>query len=537
MPKFVAVRLESEGVARDETFLGRAFRVIPAVLVRSQVLRNNLGVMFLPSEVITDEWASQWNGIPVLVGPHPSHNGQASTGRTPAIWDERGAGWIFNAKAEQESSDTRRLSAEIWLDVSRAGAINGLQLALDRVAAGTPVELSTGFAAEIMSVQGAFRGEQYEAVMHPAGADHLVISTEMKGACSIADGCGLGVNEFVMPKGAHTQEEFTVPANTEQESRWKAILDGAVSLFKGTRETQQTAWDKNTGLIVAHQIEARNAVTPSDQERANMICEDLQDAFGSQDKRVVVFDVYTDAAQVVFCFMTPFGPEPSGAEFYRISFTGGEGGEYKFDGTPQRVRRMTSYEPTPAENSAVAGADAGQKPCGCADHTSEDTMLEKDKQEIGEMLAGLLAPITTRLAAVETSATTAANAAVGAAVTKIDAALAGLTAKIDEASATAKAAAVAANADREAERKDLVTELSANVATKDLFTPADLEAKPLEELRKIAQLAKVEIVSFTGRGAPRSVATNSEELAFAPVVPYFVTKKDAETTNGTKGGA
>lgn len=188
------VRVLSENTSRTATLMGRAFRVIPAVLVRSQVLRNNLGVAFLPADEITDDWAELWNGIPVLVGDHPRQHGQSVSARTPELWDARAAGWVFDAQAEQESANVRRLVAEVWLDESRAAVVPGLRAILDRVRAGQAVELSTGFVTRVESRGGEFQGESFEMVMRPANPDHLVISTEMTGACSVEDGCGLGAN-------------------------------------------------------------------------------------------------------------------------------------------------------------------------------------------------------------------------------------------------------------------------------------------------------------------------------------------------------
>src|SRR5690349_13423054 len=114
--------------ARKQQFLGRQFRVVPAVLVRAQVLHNNLGTTYLPADEITDDWAALWNGIPVLVGPHPAMRGVASSGRTPEIWNERGVGWIFGAKADNDKDGVRRLTGEVWLDESRAGSVKGFDV-------------------------------------------------------------------------------------------------------------------------------------------------------------------------------------------------------------------------------------------------------------------------------------------------------------------------------------------------------------------------------------------------------------------------
>lgn len=179
---------------RRATWMGRAFVVVPAVLVRSQVLRNNLGASYLPADEFTDEWAEMWNGIPVLIGDHPRLRGENVSARDPALWEERMVGWIFNAHAERTGPETARLIGEVWLDETRADVVPGFRDVLDVVHAGRVVELSTGFRTRTEHGAGQFDGEEYEQIMHPAAPDHLVVSTEMTGACSVEDGCGLGAN-------------------------------------------------------------------------------------------------------------------------------------------------------------------------------------------------------------------------------------------------------------------------------------------------------------------------------------------------------
>lgn len=240
--------------ARKQQFLGRQFRVVPAVLVRAQVLHNNLGTTYLPAEEITDDWAALWNGIPVLVGPHPAMRGVASSGRTPEIWNERGVGWIFGARADNDKDGVRRLVGEVWLDESRAGSVKGFEEVLDSLDRGKHVELSTGFPTQSDASMGVHNGETYELVLHPAGADHLIISTEMKGACAVADGCGLGANE----EGTKAMEAANIkPTATEQHDDFLArcIVDPVMTMRypdKGARSAAcQVAWrDAMTGSQV-----------------------------------------------------------------------------------------------------------------------------------------------------------------------------------------------------------------------------------------------------------------------------------------------
>lgn len=512
---------------RKVTFLGREFLVVPARLVRSQVLRNNLGASFLPPAVMTEEWASLWNGIPVLVGDHPQTRGQPVSGRSPELWDARGAGWIFNASIAAEEGGIRALRGEVWIDLARVEHVAGLRVIVDRVMVGERVELSTGFPADIENTQGVFNGDAYEIVMHPQGADHLVISTEFTGACSVAHGCGLGVNkgqELPMEQSAAAvpttpEKETSAEASTNTtRGRLRGIFDRALD-FLGGREDTQRAWNEsNIAMNVARDIALIQAAPTSDQERAAQLGDALQQKVGNSDKRVVVADIFGDASQVVFWFSTPFGPEPEGSQYYRVDYTASESG-FTFS-EPVRVQRRTVYESV-ANAGAGAAATTAQQTTNCGCH-QEATMQENEKQAlvaeiaaaVNTSLAATLTPLTAQITAANTAAADASAKAVAneTALTEIKTQLGALSATV--------------NAEREAERTGLVSELSANSRTP--FTAAELEAKPLDELRKLATMAEIPVASFSGRGGPRTAANAEREPAFAEPKPYFA--KVANTT-------
>jgi len=106
---------------RTEKLQGRDHLVAPAVLVQGQILHNNLGVTFLPPEEITDKWAEEWNGAPVVVHDHPTSRGVSISARTPEILDQRGVGFVFHARVERNG--VTQLKAEVWLDIERASKV------------------------------------------------------------------------------------------------------------------------------------------------------------------------------------------------------------------------------------------------------------------------------------------------------------------------------------------------------------------------------------------------------------------------------
>ncbi len=499
-PRFVVMGVTLDArQSRTQSFMGRPFRVIPAVLLRSQVVENNLGRVLTPAAAFTDEWANAWNGIPVLVGPHPTMHGQPVSGRSPELWEERGAGWLFNVRVDQESAEIRRLLGEAWIDESRAPTIAGLPEVLERVSTNAAVELSTGFAAQVDAQQGTFQGAEYDAILTPLNADHLVVSTEMTGACSVRAGCGLGVrnSEEIMT----TEKVDAVKAST--------VLERVAEFLRFTpKEEKASPWSDNVARNVQRQFVDATNLEASDQERANFIRHALQTKLGGSDREVVITDVFSDAKQVVFWYHTPHGCVPPGAEFFRVLFTEAEGG-FTFT-EPERVRRMTSYEPVGA---ALNAAPNHAHTCGCA--TQEDTMNENDKKELmkdfGEVVANAMTPVLERMTKIENGAKEVAEAVVNAAKAEFKSQFDALSAKVD-------GALKVVNAERDAERQALVTELSTNERTQ--FSATELESKPLEELRKIAHLAKVDVTQYSGRGAPRAIATNADEPSFAEPVPY-----------------
>jgi hypothetical protein len=512
---------------RTVTFLNRAFRVVPAVLIQSQVLQNNLGPSLLPPSVFTPEWAQLWNGIPVLAGPHPASGGQPVTGRNAALWDERGVGWLFNVQAEVVSPTLHRLVGEVWLDASRAEHVPELAAVFAALDAGQPVELSTGFPVHTATQSGAFGGALYELVLDPVGADHLVISTEFTGACSVSAGCGLGVQNFSQRATRMPEQQRTEPtpaAVPDTVAAKRGFFRGLAEFFTNadTASAQQEAEaDSARRTDIERQVgklaEALNAMPMSDDERRQTLRQALQRVHGSDERSVVVTDVFTAEQLVVFFIHTPLGAHPPGNEYFRAAYTE-TSGAFTFT-EPVRVRRVTAYEPLVGSSGTTSAANTSpttSRPgCGCSTHSlSEGDPMALDAAErtalVDEVKAGfatLLQPVTDSIAGIPAKVTEAVNAVKQEFETK----LAEMTAKVD-------AMATVVNADRDAERQALVTQLAVNGRTP--FTAAELEAKPLDELRKLAVMAKVDVTSYAGRGGPRPVANTQDEPQYAEPVAY-----------------
>lgn len=190
MTERIQLTANQSGPVRRETFMGREHVVVPATLVRSQVLNNNLGRCFLPANEITDDWAQTANHSPVIID-HPSKRGRPVSAKDPDVINEMGVGQLYNVRVEDGE-----LKGDVFLDPARAEDVGDLAAILERVEDGEPVELSTGFPLrEAKPAEGVHNGERYDLVIRPAGFDHLAVFAEKTGACSVSDGCGLGIHE------------------------------------------------------------------------------------------------------------------------------------------------------------------------------------------------------------------------------------------------------------------------------------------------------------------------------------------------------
>lgn len=185
----IQLQVKQAGPARNDSLMGRACRVFPAVLVREQVLHNNLGACFLPGEEIKAS-VDAWNHTPVVIR-HPTSRGEPVSARSPDVLNARGVGWVFNAGWDE---GRRALTGEIWIDIGLAAEVQDAEPVVNRVEKGDPGELSTGFGTRAEQNEGVWEGESFDLVLRGVDPDHLALLVEEKGACSVEDGCGFGIN-------------------------------------------------------------------------------------------------------------------------------------------------------------------------------------------------------------------------------------------------------------------------------------------------------------------------------------------------------
>lgn len=177
------------GKTRKTTLNGREYVVAPLTMIVPGVLAGSKGALYYPPEEVARD-PSSWNGMPLTLG-HPVENGAHVSGRSPGVWDKSLLGHVFNAAVD----DKGRLKAEGYFDVETVRRADAGILA--SLSSGKPVELSTGlFTENEPAPEGAtHNGRPYQFIAKNYRADHLAILVGQAGACSVADGCGVLVNE------------------------------------------------------------------------------------------------------------------------------------------------------------------------------------------------------------------------------------------------------------------------------------------------------------------------------------------------------
>jgi hypothetical protein len=160
------------------------------------VLPGSKGPLLYPPDEVRKS-PEDWNHIPIVVY-HPMKDGKPVSARSPHILSKHGIGIVFHARTDGKDI----LKSEGWLDVEATRRVD--KSVLDSVQLGKPIELSTGlFVDDEPAPEGAIfndhRGtRKYVGIARNYKPDHLAILPSGKGACSLADGCGVLINEAAM---------------------------------------------------------------------------------------------------------------------------------------------------------------------------------------------------------------------------------------------------------------------------------------------------------------------------------------------------
>lgn len=175
---------------------GRDYLVAPASLIVPGVLNGSDGALYYPLEEVVKN-AKAWDDMPIVVY-HPTKNGIPVAAQDPTHSDyvlrESGIGFLRNSRA------LNKLASEAWFDVEYVQDYDKkLQPQFriyPRLLRNESIELSTGLIVDKDYTPGVCptTGRSYDAVARNYRPDHLAVLPDMRGACSIQDGCGVIMN-------------------------------------------------------------------------------------------------------------------------------------------------------------------------------------------------------------------------------------------------------------------------------------------------------------------------------------------------------
>jgi len=177
------------GKVRKETLNGKQYLVAPVTLIVPGVLNGSQGKLYYPKKEVAHN-IHIWNNMPLVVDHPHKANGDPTSARDPKVLNEVGIGFLFNVAIENKSG---KLIGEGWFDIESTKKVDStIYMNLQN---GNSIELSTGlFLDKKRASHGAtYNGKAYDYVTTNYQPDHLAILPDKKGACSVADGCGVNV--------------------------------------------------------------------------------------------------------------------------------------------------------------------------------------------------------------------------------------------------------------------------------------------------------------------------------------------------------
>ena len=172
--KLLTFAAHAEGELKEEDFNGKPHLVVPIVALIEGVVQGELSVG--PELVTAKELAKHtisWNGRPVTLG-HPEQNGIDFPATTPEILETFQIGTIFDAELKED-----KLLMNAWLDLEKIEALGEEALStLERIRNMENVEVSTGYFARSIPIEGKFDGDNFQAIQEEIIPDHLAIQIE-----------------------------------------------------------------------------------------------------------------------------------------------------------------------------------------------------------------------------------------------------------------------------------------------------------------------------------------------------------------------
>lgn len=471
---------------RTETYLGEEHIVIPCIaLVGDEVVygMNAEGPEFIPAEELEFSTLG-WSGRPVLYD-HPTNS--TMTANEPATLETMSFGQIFHPRFEDG-----KLKVEAWCNRRRAKEIGQEEL-MESIEAGEVIELSVGAIISIERKNGiAPNGKQFQGIWRDVQSDHLAVGLSgSQGACNLEMGCGAnrvlksGNNARTMramrgeiDMGDQPKPETSAEGSKPSQSRLQKILSFASRVFRSNTEDE--------GLS---DFDLRSRLWD--------VLYSIEPAFSG------IEDVYQDSSTVRY-ITNPTYPEHK-MYLWRRTFDVAEDGAVTVNDDREEVDFAVNYI------YLANGEKANDQPCGCRAVAANETVTDNDTPKEDTDMADETkpkpndAPVTpaTATPAVPTPEKGSSEAATPSQSGSEDKTIPNYPAGVPNPSGEVPGGTSAVTNEqlkalleahpvvkhyRAQEAKERAGLVAALVKSQKVLTQAQLEAKPIEDLRTIAEL-------------------------------------------------
>lgn len=215
-------QLISSYTAIEKILEGRKQLTVPVVMIVEGVLSGSMG----PLLHLADDFGKipeSWNGIPIVMY-HPEQDGHGISANSPEVVESSKVGVVYYSHIEGNM-----LKAEAWLDEAKLAIVSNVTLLA--INAGKTMELSVGVYTENEEISGEYNGIKYNAIARNHRPDHLALLPDGVGACSLENGCGMGVNQ---KKGENNVDRLDALKKV-RDANYSVIAIG-VNLAQGLKE-------------------------------------------------------------------------------------------------------------------------------------------------------------------------------------------------------------------------------------------------------------------------------------------------------------
>ncbi len=229
---------------RTATLFEQDHTVIPCIaLVEGVLWPSNAPAPELALAEEFGRFPEGWNGRPVVFD-HPKVDGVPVSATSPDVLENNSFGQLFNTTLVGN-----KLKTEIWINEARVSELSDeAQVVIENLKTGNEVvEVSTGLFLMAEPSVGEFDGEAFESIWRNIVPDHLAVLPQgVKGACSVADGCGAPRTNQMQPVMRACQMAIIANNSTcinpddpkQQQGLFKRLLESAGNLFNFSNNTE-----------------------------------------------------------------------------------------------------------------------------------------------------------------------------------------------------------------------------------------------------------------------------------------------------------